>query len=196
MYIISACFLLLGLAVGILAGPLHSNLEVRQKGQHAPYEEPTPENQPVVSYCHSYYLQANQHYTLWAQCYKNGEGFKWSRLDLRTCLGNDDGQLVWDAHGHAHDSCRPRSCSMRRWPEYTCACQSRLGSWGNTAIDLSDGQDVDGAPIGHNSGKGVLTCLGIQGERDQCEGRLVELPYVVLFDHQLRSFNETEVRLC
>ncbi|KAL2757244.1 hypothetical protein ACRALDRAFT_1060652 [Sodiomyces alcalophilus JCM 7366] len=96
MFVIRVCFLL-WLAVGILAGPLHAGSNVGLRARSAAYEEPTPENQPVVSYCHSHYLQANEHSTLWAQCYKDGEEFKWSRLDLRKCLGNEDGQLVWDA---------------------------------------------------------------------------------------------------
>lgn len=84
---------------------------------------------------------------------------------------------------------------MDRWPEYTCNCQTSLGAWKNTAIDLcksrermakpsstpssttmggevgrltkrtADEQDVEEAPIGYNAEKGVLACLGILGER-------------------------------
>lgn len=90
--------LLLGLAVGVLAGLLHPSPKVPEEAPPAvDYQEPTAENQPVVSYCYGHYLQANAHSTLWAQCYKDDEGFKWSRLDLRKCIGNEDGQLVWDA---------------------------------------------------------------------------------------------------
>ncbi|KAM7188059.1 Cyanovirin-N [Naviculisporaceae sp. PSN 640] len=66
------------------------------------------EKRSFIKTCQSCREKWDNAWVLECECKVSDRNWPWTGIDLNTCIGNEDGRLVWRRNGNARDSCRPQ----------------------------------------------------------------------------------------